>query len=319
MISLLLKLELKLSFVNILWPVFILINLKLFLSESGFTNLPAAKDGDKAGFICDTFFYSRFSSHRVCRPEFENNHPTIVSIDAEIKNLLTYYNDRIFFSPSKIYVETKNVYASDVKGNIITKTSRSILQDFDPSGLYMNQNNYLMSATISQYTNLVVFNNYMDAFYKQNTYTDGYTYFRFVVYFDDLSVLNDHSSPYFPTYTSSYNTDYRYDNNNNSGFLIVLLFGFLVILFSVCIIFIIRRKLKQQNNQDSETSVEEQQQVVPQMTSYPIFVQSNPQMTNPYPIFVSTNPQMNLPQQTNVPFAFPQPQVFYPMQTNQNQ
>jgi len=287
---------------------------KNFVYGSGFLNLPAAKDGDKSNLICDSFFYSAYSYHRVCRPE-SSTHPTIVSIATNIEYLLNNYTTREIYKPMKIFAETKFCSRKDVK-TLITKTSRQILQDFDPEGKYM-KSDYSFASYISFTSNYKLYNTIMEAANNQYGYTDGVVYFQFVVYIDGLSI-NDHP---FPIYPDSTKLDY---NRNDNIVWQIFLYGFLIIFFSFCVVFIIRRFYKRNNNSDSqEISIEDtnnessndQQPINPQMTSYPIFVQTNPQMTS-YPIFVQTNPQMTT---NGVPIVFPQPQVFYPMQTNNAQ
>jgi hypothetical protein len=302
-------------------------NFKSFVYGSGFLNLPAAKDGDKSNLICDTFYTGQYTSHKVCRPE-TMDHPTIVSINMNIDNLLNNYTFREVYKPNRIFVETKTVSSKDIKGVLISKSSKDIYKDFDPEGKFM-KSDYSLSSYISYSTNYKIYNYVMDAANNQYSYTDGYLYFQFIVYIEGLS-LNDHPMPFYPTSTYTYPT---YDDNNNKSNVVgqIFLYGFLFIFFSFCVIFIIRRYFykRNNNNESQEISIEssnndmsnDQQPINPQMTTYPIFVQTNPQM-NPqmssYPIFVQTNPQMNPQMQSNIPIVFPHPQVFYPMHTNNN-
>jgi hypothetical protein len=300
---------------------------KNFVQESGFMTLPAAKDGDRSNKICDFFYYTRYSTHKVCRPE-ESNHPTIAGIESEIFKLfnMAYYSE--MYRPNSIFVETKPVQYYEIvgKGPIFKKTPRMMLQEFDPEGRFMGSD-YIVATFVSRYYNRS-YSTFWEAANNGSIFTDDYKYFQVVVYVDGLSV-NDHPPAIYTPITSFYSS-YNYTNSNSTFPWTIVFFGFLFIFFTVFIIFIIRRRLRNNSfNQDDNISVEdksesnEYEQPNNQQTSYPIFVQSNnhlnPQMTS-YPIFVTTNPHM----QTNgingvngVPIIFPQPQVFYPMQTNQ--
>jgi hypothetical protein len=307
---------------------------KTFVENEGFLTLPGVKDAYnfKPNFVCDTFFYTKYASHRVCRPEDEM-HKIIANINNEIRNIIASFNDKSIYRPASIFVESKTVSSRDVKGTLLRKTSRSLRNDFDPLGMLMGSDYtmaaYVLSSSLSQ-----SYNSFMTATNYQYSYTDDYIILQFIVYINDLSV-NDHPSPIYPTAT--WTGDYTYDNNGSTGLsvLIILFFVFLIVSLSICVIFIIRRRMnknKQEYNfNENDSSSSEEQQTNPQMTSYPIFVQSNQMNGMPmngmqsYPIFVQSNQmngmQMNGMQmngmQTNVPIIFPQPQVFYPMQTNQ--
>jgi len=270
------------------------------------------------------FFYISYASHKVCRPE-QTNHPTIEGIYSEIQTLInSAYNSNYNFRPNTIFAETKLLQYYEVvnKGPLMRKSSRMILKEFDP---FMGSD-YVV-ATYVDFPYLKSLQKFWDAANNASIFSDDIKYFQVIVYVDGLSV-NEHPSPIYPTITSqsyySGNSNYPVNQISNSGFpWTIVFFGFLFVFFTVFIIFIIRRRLKNNSFNQDEISVDdrsasnEYEQPNNQQTSYPIFVQSNnmnmnPQMTS-YPIFV-TNPQM----QTNgVPIIFPQPQVFYPMQTNQ--
>jgi len=298
---------------------------KSFIYDSGFLKLPNDdKEGDKSNLICELFYYSQYSNHKVCRPD-TMSHPIIDSIYEYIESLIGNYTSKDIYRPMKIFVESKNVLSKDIGHfKLIGKTSRSIFQDFDPDSKFM-RSDYSLSSYVSYSMNYKSYNAFIEASNNHNVYTDGYAYIAFIVYIEGISV-NDHPAPFSPTYNS---WDTTSSSRNNDFPWQIFLFGFLIIFFSACVIFIIRRFYVKKNNSDSQDftadhssnneSSDDQKVINPQMTSYPIFVQSNhPQMTT-YPIFVQSNPQMIPQMQTNVPIIFPQPQVFYPIQTNSNQ
>jgi len=241
------------------------------------------------------------------------------------------------YNPPVIFVETKKLLSYTSYGRRIErKTSTEIFKELDPNHLYMDSdfgtNRYVPITSIVSYQAFkFAINNYV-------IYIDGLKYLQFIGYVPGLSVSAvpfpaPTSYPYpSSTYTTSYyDTNYPNDNSNTTSVLLITFIALIIIFFSLCLAFVIKRKLRanqfkneELNNFDNETSEDDEEpQPIQQLPTYPVFLQSNnmnPMMTQGgMPVFVATNPNMTgYPMQSNVPIMFPQPTVFYPVNSNQN-
>jgi len=256
----------------------------------------------------------------------KKNPQIIQQLEEELNTMINYLPAE--YNPPAIFVETKKyLFANTVGRKVERKTSSEIFKELDPNRIYMDAdyatNRYVPITAVSSYYGFKnAVNNYI-------IYVDSLKYFQFIGYIPGLSVS---SIPYPSPFTSTIYD--KWNNDGGSGATSVLLITFvalIIIFFSLCLAFVIKRKLKTNQNKmeelpnfENESSDDDDEpQPIQQVPSYPVFLQSN--NVNPMvsqggmPVFVSTNPNMNgYPMQSNVPIMFPQPTVFYPVNSNQN-